>query len=140
VLSDGDGNPRGFYNSSLATWVLTIANGTGGYTIKDDGYGNLKRETSSARYKDNIRDSEYGLNAVMQLQSRMYETKFGGQTDVGLIAEEVALVIPELTIFNKEQQPDSVSYDKFTSVLIKAIQELKAEVDSLKAQINGASA
>jgi hypothetical protein len=133
VLSDGDGNPRAFYVPSTGTWALTIANGTGGYTIKDDGFGNLKRETSSARYKDNIRDSAYGLNAVMQLQSRMYETKFGGQTDVGLIAEEVALVIPELTIFNKEQQPDSVSYDKITSVLIKAIQELKAEFDAYKA-------
>jgi len=140
VLSDGDGNPRGFYNPSLTTWTLTIANGTGGYTIKDDGLGNLKRETSSARYKDNIRDSEYGLNAVMQLQSRMYETKFGGQTDVGLIAEEVALVIPELTIFNKEQQPDSVSYDKFTSVLIKAIQEQQAIITSQAADIEALKA
>ena len=91
-----------------------------------------------ARYKDNIRDSIYGLSHVMQMRSAQFEYKDTGRSDVGLIAEELDLIIPELVGKNKDGQPDSVSYDRMVSVLVKAIQELKAEVDSLKLQLKGA--
>lgn len=94
--------------------------------------GQLTYDTSSARYKNNIRDSAYGLNDVMKLRSTMFEYKEDERTDIGLIAEEVYEVIPELVGLDKDGLPNSVSYDRFVSVLVKAIQELKAEVDTLK--------
>ena len=94
--------------------------------------GQLTYDTSSARYKDNIRDSGYGLSDVLKLKSRMFEYKEDNRTDIGLIAEEVISHIPELVGLDKSGQADSISYDRFVSVLVKAIQELKAELDTLK--------
>lgn len=92
-------------------------------------------DTSSARYKDNIRDSVYGLPHVLQMRSAQFEYKDSGRTDVGLIAEEVEPIIPELVGKDKDGNPDSVSYDRMVSVLVKAIQELKSELDSVKAEL-----
>jgi hypothetical protein len=63
----------------------------------------------------------------------MFEYKKEERTDIGLIAEEVDLVIPELVGKNADGEPDSVSYDRMVSVLVKAVQELKAEFDAYKA-------
>jgi hypothetical protein len=110
-----------------------ISSGAGTYALKWQASGQFTYDTSSARYKDNIRDSAYGLSAVMQMRSAMFEYKDSGRTDVGLIAEELDLIVPELVANNAEGQPDAVAYDRVTSVLIKAIQELKAEFDAYKA-------
>ena len=109
----------------------------GSYTAKiTSGSAELTFDTSSARYKDNIRDSTYGLSAAMQLQSRMFEYKEDDQrTDVGFIAEEVNEVIPELVVIDGEGRPDAVNYDRMTSVLLKAIQEQQATIEALTQRI-----
>ena len=142
VLSDGDGNPRFRHDGTNSRlYLFDIASGAGTYNLKYQSGGQVTFDTSSARYKDNIRNSVYGLNSVMALRSVMFEYKSEPErTDVGLVAEEVFEVIPEIVAIDKEGRPDAVSYDRMVSVLVKAVQELKAEVDSLKAQINGASA
>jgi hypothetical protein len=133
VLSDGDGNPRFHFDGT--TWhTFTLASGAGTNALKfNSSTGAWTYDTSSARYKDNIRDSIYGLSHVMQMRSTQFEYKDTGRSDVGLIAEELDPIIPELVMKNKDGQPDSVSYDRMVSVLVKAIQELKAEFDAYKA-------
>jgi hypothetical protein len=134
VLSDGDGNPRLYLNGSGYPFFPQVRSNAGSYTAKWTTSAELVLDTSSARYKDNIRDSAYGLSHVMQIRSAMFEYKADGRTDVGLVAEELDLIIPELVTKNAENQPDAVSYDRMVSVLVKAIQELKAEIDTLKGQ------
>ena len=137
VLSDGDGRPRMHFNASGHPHARYMRASAGTYTVKlTAGSAELTFDTSSARYKDNIRDSTYGLSAVMQLQSRMFEYKEDDQrTDVGFIAEEVNEVIPELVVIDGEGRPDAVHYDRITSVLLKAIQELKEELNTATARI-----
>jgi len=133
VLSDGDGNPRMYINGSGTWFYATAPAGAGTNALKyNSSTGALTYDTSSARYKDNIRDSVYGLSHVMQMRSTQFEYKDDGRSDVGLIAEELQPIIPELVGVNKEGQADSVSYDRIVSVLVKAIQELKAEFDAYK--------
>jgi hypothetical protein len=55
--------------------------------------------------------------------------------DVGFIAEEMVNVIPEVVAKTIEGEPDAISYDRLTSVLCKAIQELNAKVEALEARI-----
>ena len=113
-----------------------ITAGAGSYPLKTGGVnGAITYDTSSARYKNNIRDSAYGLLDVIQLRSAMFEYKNTGRTDIGLIAEEVFDVIPELVILDGQNRPDAVSYDRFVSVLVKSIQELHAEIETLKQRI-----
>jgi len=135
VLSDGDGNPRLYFQTSNMH-VIGMGAGSGTYTVKyNNSTGEVTKDTSSARYKDNIRDSNYGLSDVLQMQSRMFEYKKEGHTDVGFVAEELNEIIPELVAKDEENQPEAVSYDRLTSVLVKAIQEQQATITALQARI-----
>ncbi len=144
VLSDGVGTARMFWKSASNTWFFeTLASGAGTNAIKWSTLtGAVTYDTSSARYKDNIRDSVYGLSHVMQMRSAQFEYKDTGRSDVGLIAEELDPIIPELVGKNKDGEPDSVSYDRMVSVLVKAIQEQQAiitsqatDIEALKAKV-----
>jgi hypothetical protein len=94
--------------------------------------GQLTYDTSSCRYKNNIRTSTYGLSQIMNLRSTMFEYKEDDRTDIGLIAEEVYEVIPELVSLDKEQRPNAVSYDRLVSVLIKGMQEQQCKIALLE--------
>ena len=90
-------------------------------------------QISDITYKSNIADLELGLNEVMQLQPRRYDFELTGESDFGLIAQEVEPVIPELVSGGDGNK--SVGTSGFTPILINAIQELKAENDQLKAVV-----
>ena len=55
---------------------------------------------------------------------------------IGVIAQEVEEVIPEVVITG-EEGIKSVAYGNLVGLLIESIKELKAEVDALKAQVEG---
>jgi hypothetical protein len=132
VLSDGDGVTGFWINASGRPFLPGLGGDAGTNAVRfNTGTYRLSYDTSSAKYKDNIRDSVYGLSHVMQMRSTMFEYKSSGRTDVGLIAEEVYPIIPEL-VGVLDDEPNSVSYDRMVSVLVKAIQELKAEFDAYK--------
>jgi len=89
-------------------------------------------ENSSLRYKENIETIKYGLDKVVQMRGVSYTKKDTGAKEIGLIAEELNEIIPDLVIKNQEGEADSVSYGRITAVLIEAIKELKMEIEELK--------
>ena len=54
---------------------------------------------------------------------------------IGLIAEDVAKIAPELVIYDNQGLPVSVDYAKFTPVLISAIQEQQKQIESVKSTL-----
>ena len=146
VLSDGDGNPRLYMNGTgLIFSVPTYNNSTAGSAnMLIDSNGIFYRATSSLKYKTDVKDAVHGLEKVMQLRPVTYKGKAEADGDKvfgGLIAEEVdAVGLNEFVVYADDGTPDALAYGNMVSLCIKAIQELKADVDSLKAQINGASA
>jgi hypothetical protein len=92
-------------------------------------------ESSSIRYKDNIETIKYGLDKVLQLRGVSYTKKDTKLKEVGLIAEEINEVLPDVVIKNEEGEPDSVSYGRITAILIEAIKELKSEIEELKSNL-----
>jgi hypothetical protein len=98
---------------------------------------------SDARYKENIRPVAYGLAEVLQLQPRAYNLIGSDKQEIGFVAQEVQPFIPEVveSATNSVTGEDrlTLSYGQLSAVLVKAIQELKAEVDSLKSQLEGKS-
>lgn len=132
----------GGYNGTSTLWsnavgwrVTNLGTGAGTHAMRyDTGSGAWTYDTSSARYKKDITDLPYGLDSVLALQPRSFKYKDSDKADVGFIAEEVVEVIPEIVPMNLEGQPDAVSYDRLTSVLCKAIQELAARVEALEAE------
>lgn len=119
-----------------------LTGSTGGSAMKwNSGTGAWFYDTSAARYKENIRDSTLGLATVKALRPRQYNYVYEGKPeDVGFIAEEVEPILPYLVSKNADGQCESITYDRLTSVLVKAVQELSDQVESLEARIEALEA
>jgi len=76
--------------------------------------------------------------AMMQLRPVIfnYKTDPRKTKQFGLIAEEVAQVIPELVVFDKESQPYTVRYHDLPVLLLNELQKLYAKVQSQDKIIN----
>ena len=79
------------------------------------------------------------LNKIMQIGGYEFDwnskSEFEGQHDIGVVAQEVLEVAPEIVTERKDGML-AVRYEKLVPLLIEAIKELKAEVEELK---NGSS-
>jgi len=102
-----------------------------------DSNGLLQRSTSSLRYKSDVADATHGLADVLKLRSVTYKAKNSGDTVFGgLIAEEVHDAgLTEFVAYDNEGRPDALHYGNMVALLVKAVQELKAELDTLKGNI-----
>lgn len=91
--------------------------------------------SSDERLKDNIAPIENSLDKVGQLKG--YEFDWNDKQDVyeghdvGVIAQEVEKVVPEL-VQTRDDGYKAVKYEKIVPLLINAINELKAEIEELK--------
>jgi len=137
VLSDGDGNPRAYWNNSgvyvcPATYSNTTTNPA---NVNVDAGGGFYRSTSALKYKKDVRDlPSIDIN---KLRPVIYKSKCENDDQTkdyfGFIADEVdAVGIKELVNYNEDGQVESLQYERMTAVLVKAIQELKAEFDVYK--------
>ncbi|MGI0116496.1 tail fiber domain-containing protein [Zooshikella sp. RANM57] len=75
------------------------------------------------------------LNKVSQLNGKHFEWKHDKRQDIGVIAQEVEIVFPELVSIDKKTGFKQVNYDGLVAVLIEAVKELKKENDTLKLQL-----
>jgi len=69
------------------------------------------------------------------LRGVSYDWIENGNSEVGVIAQEVEEVIPDVVSTN-DQGIKSVKYGNLVGVLIEAIKEQQAQIDELKAQLN----
>ena len=130
-------NQIGFLNSS-ASWSLQCDN-SGNVTAT----GNVTAY-SDARLKTNVNTINDALSIVGKLRGVSFDWKESGKRSIGVIAQEVEKVLPELVLTQQvldptgESEIKSVDYGKIVGVLINAINELKEEVEELKnAKITG---
>jgi hypothetical protein len=133
-------------NGSISAFALASGAGTATLKIAHATTGVISFDTSSRLVKENIENSTYGLTEVLQLQPRKYFRTDDQQNEIGLIADEVVDILPELVPIAQKKSitrnpedveliPIGVNYDKLTAVLVKAIQELSAKNDALEARI-----
>ena len=101
--------------------------------------------TSDYRLKENIVPMTGALAKVAQLKPVTYKWKLNGSDGQGFIAHELAEVVPDCVTgkkdaIDKDGEPvyQGIDTSQLVATLVSAIQELKAEVDSLKQQLNGA--
>jgi len=110
--------------------VLTIAQGAG--HPLSDGWATF----SSRRWKTNIHTLHGALGKVEQLRGVVYDLKANGQHEVGVIAEEVGAVVPEVVTWEKNGiDAQSVDYGRLTALLIEATKEQQALIHKQEAQI-----
>ena len=98
---------------------------------------------SDRRIKKNIQDMDNTLSKICQISLKKFDFKDGTGSGVGVIGQELINVFPEKVTKTDDGtgdtvpdgvEPWSVGHN-YTYQILKAIQELKAENDSLKARI-----
>jgi hypothetical protein len=93
---------------------------------------------SDERKKKNISSLEYGLNEVMQINPIRFDYNSDDSESgkrIGFSAQNLRPIIPESVSEDVEMDVLSASSTELIPVLVKAIQELKAELDVAKARI-----
>jgi hypothetical protein len=185
VLSDGDGNPRAYWNGAALTqnghlfvtqavsssagvgeffsnaagdvgypavrlykydnnsttsqvlMQFVINNGgTGQGQINGNGAGAAAFGSfSDERLKENIVDLPPQLNNIVSLRPVEFDYKDGSGHQTGFIAQNMQKVYPDAVSENADGMLMLTGWSKTEAYLVKAIQELKAEVDSLKQQL-----
>ncbi len=135
----------GTYSNHKLDWIIS-----GSPQARLETNGDFKTSGDVVAYfsfsdkslKTNIKSTENNLEKVLKLNPVSFEWKEKqGETKIGLIAQEVEEVIPEVVEvkerFSEEggDEYKSVDYEKLVSTLIGAIQEQQKEIDMLKNQI-----
>jgi len=91
--------------------------------------------TSDARLKDDIQPISDALSSVLQLQGKTYRWKEDHhKQDIGLIAQEVEQVFPEL-VGEDSNGFKAIAYSRLTAVLIEAMKEQQGQMISQQQQI-----
>ena len=75
-------------------------------------------------------------SGIMNLRPVIFQYKNdeSKSTQFGLIAEEVAEVVPDLVIFDKDNNPESVKYHLMAPMLLNEIQKLEARIAELESK------
>jgi hypothetical protein len=103
---------------------------------------------SDKRLKTDIKPTTDNLDKILKLEPVEYSWKDGsrdGKKEIGLIAQDVEKVVPEVVRENTRLSDDDdtlykqVDYEHLVSTLIGAVQEQQKQIDELKSIINGGS-
>jgi len=105
-------------------------------------------DTSDIRLKENIQLIPNALGKLEQIRGVMFDwtaeeiARRGGEDpyfvrkhDVGVIAQEVEIVLPEI-VGTRDDGMKAVQYEKLTALLIESVKELSAKVTSLEQELN----
>jgi len=90
--------------------------------------------TSDINLKENIHSIDDPLGKVMQINGVGFRWKDTKEDAIGVIAQDIEEVIPELVKNNDHIK--TVNYNGLIGVLIEAIKEQQRQILELKAQIN----
>ena len=140
------------YNASPYSWPggsfgIGVAGAGTSYDFYAIGSGVNYGSASSIRWKENITVIDNPLNKINQLRGVYFDWKKdkGGKHDIGMIAEEVMKVLPEIVQRDPDnpEYADGMDYSKLTPLLVEAVKELKTEnevlrwrVEALEIQLN----
>ena len=90
---------------------------------------------SDERLKENIYPIDNALSRVGQLEGVYFDWKKGGDRQVGVIAQQVEKVLPEVVSQDKDSYL-SVDYSKIVPLLIEAINEQKSLIADLEDRLS----
>lgn len=91
--------------------------------------------TSDARLKREVHAADGHLDAVLGLRPVRFNWTMTGETDVGLLAQEVRPLLPHLVTGDESTGYLSIDYARLSVTAVGAIQEQQAQIESLQAEI-----
>jgi hypothetical protein len=150
LMFDGSAN-GGIYYEGTGRWALYYNHGHGGWGVNTSttssgvalyasgaiyATGNITAY-SDGRKKDNVVSIKNALDGVLKLRGVTYtwndkkESDIGyGKTEIGVIAQEVEKVFPEVVKYMEDVDVYSVAYGNITAILIEAMKEQHSIITS----------
>jgi len=94
-------------------------------------------QTSDSRWKENILDLDVGLEEVKRLRPVTFSwiDDPDGGSHYGLVAQEVAEVLPAIVRGGEAKQPLGLNYAEVLPILVSAVQEQQTQIDHQADQI-----
>ena len=94
--------------------------------------------SSDQQFKDNIVTLDGALDKVKAIRGVRFDWNdkqdvYEGH-DIGVVAQEVEAVLPELVHYREHNDSKAVDYVKLTAVLVEAVKELSARVEELESK------
>ena len=144
IMQQNDGTQTGhiYAGTDSNRYQQGFLKSGGGWAAKSDANANwivdgTVYDSSDARLKSNVQPISNALTKVTQLKGVTYTRNSTMKTEIGMIAQDVKAVVPELVEImegedNKYEVPDmhTMSYERVVPLLIEAIKELKAQLDA----------
>lgn len=130
------------YTSGFISRAFVPASGTNALVVQGNLLVNGTSYSSDARFKQNIRPLTGSLEKILALQGVQYEMRvkeFPGRnfqpgTEIGLIAQEVEKVFPELVGTDTEGYK-SVDYAKLVPLLIESVKTQQVQLQKQEEQV-----
>ena len=113
------------------TYALEIPNNSG---VTGTARANAFDTYSSRKLKKNINKIQNPLNIVNGLRGVTFDWKDTDKREIGLIAEEVHKVLPEIVCYDNNR-PAALDYPKLTALLIECVKELQTKIDFLEKKV-----
>ncbi len=124
-----DGDLR--LGGAVGTNILTVVQGS-----LTDPIADAWTTYSSRRWKENIRTIDNAIEKLQKLRGVEYDWKSNGKHDIGLIAEEVGSVIPEVVVYEENGiDAKSVDYPRLVALLIEASKEQQTNITAMQKEI-----
>jgi hypothetical protein len=150
-VNDSDGElpfrPKGVFGSAWGAYGVGVKGYGGDYGVEGDGQnydfyasgpGTNYGAVSSIRWKNDVRPIDDPLAKVLSLRGVYFnwDAEHGGGHDVGMIAEEVGEVLPEIVGYEENGiDATGMDYSKLTPLLVEAVKALKKESDERQIEL-----
>lgn len=122
MVVNGSGVLVGVMGTAVATQVCRAASGL------------LSFCSSSLRYKENVNNLTADKDKVFALRPVSFKWKDRDENGVGLIAEEVQQIFPEMVFYN-DGLVEGVNYDQLSVYLLDVVRNMDSDIKSLSARI-----
>lgn len=132
----GDSQTRAFIREIRGV-TTGVANAV---TVLIDSNGQLGTISSSRRFKEEIRDMAEASSSLLRLRPVTFrykqhrEAEGNRPLEYGLIAEEVANVYPDLVVYSRTGEVETVQYHKLTTMLLNEVQKQHQQLEKQRAE------
>jgi len=91
--------------------------------------------SSDKNLKKDITPTEYSVDDLMKIKIKDFTWKSSGETDTGVIAQELHEILPKSTYAPKKDEHWTVDYTSLVPYLIKSIQDQQKMIEDLQQEI-----
>lgn len=133
-IGQASGTGQQQINKCFIAGINGVTVGVSGVPVVIDNTNQLGTVVSSARFKENIQDMNDDSSAIHNLRPVTFNYKLdqNKSKQVGLIAEEVQQIMPNMVTYDLEGNIQAVKYHDLVPMLLNELIKLKQEVELLK--------